>query len=91
MDDLKRDMLLIENYTKEVKSQIVTGGPAYPVPQPIQFGQSGMTLRDYFAASALTGLLAGRTLVCPKGMDVYAEHAIESFRMSDAMLKERNK
>lgn len=32
-----------------------TGGSAFPV----DFGSHGMTLRDYFAAKALTGILSG--------------------------------
>jgi len=34
-----------------------TGGPAFPQAEYPQLGQSGMTLRDYFAAKALQGLL----------------------------------
>ena len=33
------------------------GGPAFPTPAGIQHND-GMTLRDYFAAAALQGLLA---------------------------------
>jgi hypothetical protein len=34
------------------------GGAAFPVPNDANVnGQEGMTLRDYFAAAALTGLL----------------------------------
>jgi hypothetical protein len=32
------------------------GGPAFPV--STLYGQSGMTLRDYFAAAAMQGMLA---------------------------------
>ncbi|HSG62571.1 MAG TPA: hypothetical protein VLA24_14175 [Pseudomonadales bacterium] len=61
-----------------------TGGTAFPVPSLIQNGQTqfGMTLRDYFAAKALQGMLAGgRT-----GDDYVAALA---YRYADAMLKER--
>lgn len=43
-----------------------TSGPAFPVPEQ-QFtggldGSYGMTLRDYFAAKALQGLIVGRAI-----------------------------
>jgi hypothetical protein len=65
-----------------------TSGTAFPV--IIDLGQSveyskGMTLRDYFAAAALQGLLA-----CPvqpqSGPDMYARDA---YTLADAMLKAR--
>ena len=43
---------------------IKNGGPAFPVPevwageQPIREGWNGMTLRDYFAAAAMQGIIA---------------------------------
>lgn len=62
-----------------------TGGPAFPVPlnpgQPWQ-GMApcdGMTLRDYFAAKAMQGLLAN------KG----ACHPDDAYEMADAMLAAR--
>ena len=59
-----------------------TGGPAFPQ-QDDASGSEGMTLRDYFAAKAMQGLLAGTTtsdgLVIVK--DAYA--------IADAMLKAR--
>ena len=42
---------------------IDTGGPAFPVPDShhangqVQYGSDGMTLRDYFAAKAMLGLI----------------------------------
>ena len=61
-----------------------TGGPAFPY----EFGScnKGMTLRDYFAAKAMQGLLAayqGKMEAEPK---LCAEF---SYFMADAMLKER--
>jgi len=49
--------------------------------------ESGMTLRDYFAAAALTGNLSGPTELTqpPK------EWAKEAFLVADAMLAEREK
>lgn len=70
-----------------------TGGPAFPI--PLQENQSwqgmapcdGMTLRDYFAAKAMQGLLAqseGGALFSP-----VEEGAAYAYSMVDAMLKAR--
>jgi hypothetical protein len=70
-----------------------TGGPAFPIDTA---GWSrkrlseGMTLRDYFAAKAMQGMLA-----CPvrpqSGADMYARDAYcVADAMLDAMLKERD-
>ena len=40
-----------------MNNQINDGGPAFPTPAGIQHND-GITLRDYFAAAALQGLLA---------------------------------
>ena len=69
-----------------------TGGPAFP-----QHGfdtvaerftsQGGMTLRDYFAAQAVQGLLASP--VQPQsGADMYAQDA---YVIADAMLEARER
>ena len=47
---------------------------------------TGMTLRDYFAAKALQGLCAGRTEYEQPGAD--AEFA---YRLADEMMKQREK
>jgi hypothetical protein len=49
-------------------------------------GNKGMTLRDYFAAKALQGLLSNRN--AEAAID---EFAVKAYRMADAMLKERMK
>jgi hypothetical protein len=67
-----------------------TGRPAFPV--PLNPGQSwqgmspcdGMTLRDYFAAKAMEGMLSDTALVGTPG-----EFAIKAYAMADAMLKAR--
>ena len=68
-----------------------TGGPAFPFPAytypngEINHGEGGMTLRDYFAAKAMQGLLSaddGFTM----GSSLVAELAYDQ---ADAMLKER--
>ena len=61
-----------------------TGGPAFPT--PLFESDEGMTLRDYFAAKAMQGVLASGNL--PKftpDLDV----AECSYRLADAMLKAR--
>lgn len=71
-----------------------TGGPAFPsglidpsTPEDaVQSLHNGMTLRDYFAAKAMQGLLAGN-LTTTK-MSVIAG---ECYAMADAMLEARNK
>jgi len=48
---------------------------------------TGMTLRDYFAAKAMQGLLAG---LLADGQDLkWDQVAIDSYRQADAMLKAR--
>jgi len=47
-------------------------------------GNSGMSLRDYFAAAALQGLLADHTVE----MDT-SEYARWSYELADEMLEER--
>jgi hypothetical protein len=76
-----------------------TGGPAFaasghPAQQHVQ--QEGMTLRDYFAASALNGMcsdfnmLNGFKLLGKVGSKSSSEIAAESaYQMADAMLKAR--
>lgn len=67
-----------------------TGGPAFPVLHWIN-GEStgaeeGMTLRDYFAAKAMQGLVASAVHNEPINLHGAAEW---SYNMADAMLKAR--
>ena len=61
-----------------------TGGPAFPTERPAmsEYGK-GMTLRDYFAAKAMQGMMHDVTQ--PVG-EVIAEWA---YQVADAMLKAR--
>lgn len=88
-----------------MSAPINDGGPAFP--SPIAFdptrdrvvaitefaeGFSGMTLRDYFAAAALQGLIAGTladgsTFI--KGGEPF--HAAAAYATADAMLAVREK
>ena len=70
-----------------------TGGPAFPVVIPLdQSAEShmGMTLRDYFAAKALQGLM-GRDWSDFKVSDqeLIAIWAQSAYGVADAMLKAR--
>lgn len=63
-----------------------TGGPAFPnVPSDIQYEtwDEGMTLRDYFAAKAMSSLIGGGHT---PGLI-----ASRAYEIADAMLAERSK
>lgn len=70
------------------------GGPAFPVQNAAEWQAHGMTLRDYFAAHALPGLM-GRvwsdpvTGVMPD--NVFELWADGAYATADAMLAERAK
>lgn len=77
-----------------MSAPINDGGPAFPFinehthPTTINHG---MTLRDYFAAAALTGIAAGHLAMRNESNEALAAFA---FRAADAMLaarKEENK
>lgn len=66
-----------------------TGGPAFPV--SIEIGtevhySKGMTLRDYFAAKAMQGMLANQHQFVADDQAMYARDA---YVLADAMLKAR--
>lgn len=59
------------------------GGPAFPVPNDANVnGQEGMTLRDYFAAKAMQGLITNPKNVGRAGASL-------AYQMADAMLAAR--
>lgn len=73
---------------------INTGGPAFPVPAPTlvetpndgwqtYYAEPGITMRDYFAAKALQGLLAGA-----RGRQDREAMANASYEYADAMIAE---
>jgi len=70
-------------------STINTGGPAFPVPPRIHSYDNnpipGMTLRDWFAGQALSGMPADELARSPNG---YAKY---SYELADAMIAERSK
>jgi len=62
------------------------GGPAFPGLHPSKectYKDSGMTLRDYFAAKAMQGLL--------QYAYAHADRASVAYKVADAMLAEREK
>lgn len=61
------------------------GGSAFPATMP--YSDHGMSLRDYFAAKAMAGFIAG-----PNGPEWgEKEIALSAYSMADAMLKAREK
>lgn len=69
------------------------GGPAFPDPGPADDSyvnwNHGMSLRDYFAAQALIGILAARNGFL---VDVGTTNAAPwAYQIADAMLAEREK
>jgi hypothetical protein len=60
--------------------------PAFPAPAGVShITEQGMTLRDYFAAKAMTGLLTAEIVG-----EYSNEHVAEiAYRIADAMLKAR--
>jgi hypothetical protein len=68
-----------------------TGGAAFPVNTANQgeggacFPDAGMTLRDYFAAKAMQGMLSDQ-----QRDGSFLEYAEDAYRFSDAMLKARD-
>jgi hypothetical protein len=66
-----------------------TGGPAFPYEN--RYEHEGMTLRDYFAAKAMQGLM-GRSWADAAGKfpeNLHGVWATAAYQMADAMLKAR--
>ena len=68
-----------------------TGGPAFPVHPEINTVKDtawlGMTLRDYFAAKAMEGMILKYPIT---ETDAREKIAAAAFRMADTMLETRN-
>jgi hypothetical protein len=69
------------------------GGPAFPVIFEHSDGQAiseqfGMTMRDYFAAKALGGMLTDLPKVC-YGLDWQDKVTRTAYELADAMLRAR--
>lgn len=69
-----------------MNSKIDDGGPAFPAVtmHGALVGMPGMTLRDYFAAAALQGMLAD-----PSNGLAARSSAMSAYIFADAMLTER--
>lgn len=71
------------------------GGPAFPLEQGTDdhyTRESGMSLRDYFAAQALVGMLASPPIIDRSSDKVnHAGWAANAYKFADAMLKQREK
>ncbi|UZD96243.1 hypothetical protein LOY64_04345 [Pseudomonas corrugata] len=71
--------------------QLKGGGPAFPVTpdndvRTNSAGGTGMTLRDYFAAKAMQGMISN---TLPITNEDGARTSVAAFRMADAMLAAR--
>jgi len=64
-----------------------TGGPAFPAQNHHGQKFTGMTLRDYFAAKALMGMMASRNPNSPRFKP--EDDAEFVYAIADAMLKAR--
>ncbi|WP_029519738.1 hypothetical protein [Pantoea agglomerans] len=60
------------------------GGPAFPVGTG-----TGMTLRDYFAAQVVQGLVSGYSLNKATNTTVVTSFAEQAYRVADEMIKAR--
>jgi hypothetical protein len=66
------------------------GGPAFPVVPPSEsVFFSGMSLRDYFAAAAISGLSANTCY--PIASLTVSEFAVLAYKQADAMLAARER
>lgn len=74
----------------KVMSEQNNGGPAFPEHGQDAYGmaraEGGMSLRDYFAAKAMQGLIASA-----EGQVKPESYVLAAFRIADAMLAERTK
>jgi hypothetical protein len=66
------------------------GGPAFPTETSNGY-HHGMRLRDYFAAAAMQGNLAGQSTDVGyyEGKDAWNKAAQDAYAVADAMLKAR--
>lgn len=68
------------------------GGPAFPVSgSEHNYPIEGMTLRDYFAAKAMQGIMANQSMIDDASSSSFDWVASKSYSMADAMLKARDK
>ena len=66
------------------------GGPAFPHGgNDVEHSVPGMSLRDWFAGQALSGILAGQKLKAEDGLVLEKHWAQDAYSYADAMLEER--
>lgn len=69
------------------------GGPAFPgvtwITQGDNKNPEGMSLRDWFAAKAMQGIIVAVGECLPK--DPHQQVALDAYKFADAMLAEREK
>lgn len=68
------------------------GGPAFPLDprHGMVMGSDGMSLRDYFAAKAMQGLLPNISDASPEDIDRCVHNILRtSYKIADAMLAAR--
>ncbi len=88
----------------EIMSKSDDGGPAFPFTpnqqmqlddgtwdQDVEFGDSGMSLRDYFAGQTLQGIISSPALITNNHLECLYIFSRISYEQADAMIKERNK
>jgi hypothetical protein len=71
-------------------NKINDGGPAFPLPDTAHSTPrrgDGMTLRDYFAAKAMQGMLANPGLM--NGGKFHEANFVAAYQIADKMLKAR--
>ena len=76
----------MNDHIGEANEMISDGGPAFPtlfIEPDYGSGYAGMTIRDYFAAAALQGILANG------GGASWDDDATHAYLCADAMLKAR--
>jgi hypothetical protein len=66
--------------------KVDNGGEAFPVSHMADHGAFGMSLRDYFAAKALQGLIAAEGREGSPGWFVEA-----AYMLADAMIEEKRR
>jgi len=66
------------------------GGPAFPqVPSDDVYSYVGLSLRDYFAAKTLSGVISNISEMTPEARADIGKMARDCYLMADAMLKAR--
>lgn len=69
-----------------------SAAPPSPAPAAFpNFQSAGMTLRDYFAAAALTGILSNTDLLTSIAAELKSNAFCYAYSMADAMLDHRIK